>query len=102
MKYKITLPKNGYRPDWWRKGDPLEYIVEDGKYEHDYDLCPESIPEDVLERIYECGECIYREYHDETFGRYVTMEVADGWIEKPLGVGSWCLRKNNISIKEIR
>ena len=55
MKYKLIFGKN--KPRWWKEGDPVNLIVEDGQHYCDFDLITEGLSEDLISRAEWCAEC---------------------------------------------
>ena len=90
MKYKLTINPDGPRPaymdKWYNPGDPTEYIFEDGRYNSDFDLVPDGLPQAFIEKVYECLECVYHDYHNRFFGKEAADAQADILISKPMGL----------------
>ena len=99
MKYKLTLPKDFNV--WWKKGFPRTIIVEDGKHECDYDVVESSLPKETIEEAYECIECVYKKYHEETFGIDITLDLVNEWLDKPLGIKSSYIKKHGLKLEPI-
>lgn len=100
MKYKMTLPDD-WKPPWWREGDPVEFILQDSVNEKDYDVVLDGLPDELVERMYECLECLCRDYHDRRFGRETTNRLVDEWINTPLGVDRWHIKQRVATITPI-
>lgn len=83
MKYKLVL--RGYKPVWWRKGDPIEYIMQDGKHLMELDLVTDWLPDELVERIYECLECLSTAEIEKWYGRRRALESVDLRISRPPG-----------------
>lgn len=56
-RYKLILPKEK-KPPWWREGDPTTYDLVDGKHVYDFDIVEDALPEDLVDRMHQCLECL--------------------------------------------
>lgn len=100
MLYKLTLPKN-WKPSWWKKGDPIEYILCDGKHQKRYDLVTKKLSKELIERMYECNQCQTFNDHINRFERDHVLNLVDQWLEKPLGLDEWEITQSKCKFEKI-